>query len=93
MVLLPEDQQVTDVTADQRLVDRDNVRRALQAMEDLPSRQREVLYLYSCEALSLVEIANVLGISSDAAKASLSLARQKMRRKLQDLCPHRSPRR
>lgn len=91
MVLLPEDQQVTDVTADQRLVDRDNVRRALQAMEDLPSRQREVLYLYSCEALSLVEIAGVLGISSDAVKASLSLARQKMRRKLQDLCPHRSP--
>ena len=89
IALAADDQQVANPTADQQLVDREDVSRALHAMEDLPSRQREVLYLYSCEALSLAEIANVLSIRSDAVKASLSLARKKMRRELQDLCPNR----
>ncbi|MFV2070392.1 MAG: RNA polymerase sigma factor, partial [Pirellulales bacterium] len=90
--LSPECQQDTSVTPDRKLIEREDVRRTLTAMEKLPTRQREVLYLYSCDALSLAEIADVLGISSDAVKASLSLARKKMRRELEDLSPNRFPR-
>ena len=91
VALVAEDQPVTSPTPDQQLVARENVKRALHAMEDLPARQREILYLYSCAGLSLAEIAGVLSISSDSVKASLSLARKKMRQNLQDLCPNRFP--
>lgn len=91
VALSAEDHQATNRTPDQQVVDCEDVRRALHAMECLPTRQREVLYLYSCEALSLAEIADVLNISSHAVKASLSLARKKMRQELQDLCPNRFP--
>ena len=62
-----------------KLADADELRRVLAALDELPDRQREVLYLNACEQLSLREVAEVLGISSDAAKASLSLARGKLR--------------
>jgi DNA-directed RNA polymerase specialized sigma24 family protein len=66
--LLAEDQPGTNVAPAQQLIDREDVKRALDAMDELPSRQREVLYLHACEALSLAEIAGVLGISSEAVK-------------------------
>ena len=53
--------------------------RVVEALQRLPSRQREVLYLHAWEQLSLGEIAQVLGISVDAVKSSLSLARRRMR--------------
>jgi len=65
--------------------------RALEAMNALPPRQREVLYLCSCEGLAPVEVAAVLGISAEAAKASLSLGRKKMRELLPDLFPNEAP--
>jgi RNA polymerase sigma-70 factor (ECF subfamily) len=65
--------------------------RALGAMAALPPRQREVLHLSACEGLTPTEVADVLGISADAAKASLSLARKKMRELLQDLFPDPAP--
>jgi RNA polymerase sigma-70 factor (ECF subfamily) len=89
--LAAEDRQGADPLPDAQLVDREDLRRALRAMDGLPPRQREVLYLHSCEALSLDQIAEVLNIRGDAVKASLSLARKKMRQKLPDLCPNRSP--
>src|SRR5262245_4386306 len=58
--------------------DREDLRRALQALDTLPDRQREVLYLSACEGLPPREIAAVLGISPEAAKASLSLARKRL---------------
>jgi RNA polymerase sigma-70 factor (ECF subfamily) len=65
--------------------------RALEAMAALPDRQREVLYLSACEGLASAEIATVLGISPDAAKASLSLARKRIRQQLHDLFPDSTP--
>jgi RNA polymerase sigma-70 factor (ECF subfamily) len=60
---------------------------ALQAMAALPDRQREALYLSTCEGLSFAEVGEVLGISAAAAKASLSMARKKVRELLPDLMP------
>ncbi len=70
---------------DQGLADQDDVRRAFEAMEKLPARQKEVLYLRACEDLSAAEISAVLGISSDAVKANLCEARKKLRIELKDL--------
>jgi RNA polymerase sigma-70 factor (ECF subfamily) len=81
----------SNVPPDKQLIDREDVQRTVDAMDGLPPRQREVLYLYACEELSLAEIADVLDISSNAVKASLSLARKRMRRQLEDLCPDHSP--
>ena len=67
--------------------DREELGRALEALNALPSRQREVLYLSACEGLGSAEVAEVLGISPEAAKANLSLARKKMREQLPDLFP------
>jgi RNA polymerase sigma factor (sigma-70 family) len=66
---------------------REELGRALEAMNALPPRQREVLYLSACEGLATREIAEVLGITADAVKANLSLARKKLREQLQDLFP------
>ena len=65
--------------------------RALEALAALPPRQREVLYLSACEGLTTGEVAEVLGISADAAKANLSLARKKMRQQLPDLFADPTP--
>lgn len=65
--------------------ERENVRLAFAAMDALPERQRQVLYLVTCENLAHDEAANVLGISDTALKANLSLARREMRRRLKDI--------
>jgi RNA polymerase sigma-70 factor, ECF subfamily len=65
--------------------DRENVRLALAAMDELPPRQRQVLYLATCEDLGHSEIAEILEISEPAVKANLSLARKEMRRRLKDV--------
>ncbi len=54
-------------------------------MDALPPRQRQVLYLFSIERLTLAETAEVLEISAEATKASLCLARQALRRRLKEL--------
>ncbi len=65
--------------------ERENVRLALAAMDGLPPRQRQVLYLATCEQLSHAEVADVLGISIRAVKSNLSLARKEMRVRLKDI--------
>lgn len=65
--------------------ERESVRLALAAMDKLPPRQRQVLYLASCEQLSHDEVAHVLGISGAAVKSNLSLARKEMRLRLKDV--------
>jgi DNA-directed RNA polymerase specialized sigma24 family protein len=54
-------------------------------MDHLPQRQKQVLYLITCEGLSHSEVGEVLGIGLAAVKASLSLARKEMRRQLSDI--------
>ncbi len=78
-------------TAERVLAGREDLARALEALAALPPRQREVLYLSACEGLTCAEVAEVLGLSTDAAKASLSLARQKLRQQLDDLFPNPVP--
>lgn len=86
------DEQCSPTTPpDREATDREDVQLAMEAMDWLPSRQREVLCLHACQQLSLAEIAEVLQLSPEAVKASLSLARKKMRRWLNDLCPDRYP--
>jgi RNA polymerase sigma-70 factor (ECF subfamily) len=69
----------------ERTEDQEQVALALAAMDELPPRQRQVLYLATCEELSIAEVAEVLGINVPAVKSSLSLARREMRQRLQDL--------
>jgi RNA polymerase sigma factor (sigma-70 family) len=61
------------------------VRLALAAMDELPPRQRQVLYLVTCEQLDHDEIAAVLEITVAAVKSNLSIARKEMRRRLKDI--------
>jgi RNA polymerase sigma-70 factor, ECF subfamily len=88
---LPEDFASDLHTAEQDAEDHDDVRRALEALEALPGRQREVLYLCACEGLSAAEISVVLGISIDAVKANLCLARKRLRRDLKEIYEDRFP--
>lgn len=64
---------------------RENVELALAAMDELPPRQRQVLYLATCEQMTNSEVATVLELSEPAVKANLSLARKEMRRRLKEL--------
>ena len=70
---------------DQAAQQREQLDRVMRAMEALPVRQRQVLHLYTCESLSVSEIAAILKISANAVKASLSLARKQMRTQLKDI--------
>ncbi|MBN2475272.1 MAG: RNA polymerase sigma factor [Pirellulales bacterium] len=91
LVPLADDHAAATIAPERQIDDREDLQRALEAMESLPSRQREVLYLHACEDLALAEIGRVLSISTEAAKASLSLARKKLRRQLRDICRDRFP--
>jgi RNA polymerase sigma-70 factor, ECF subfamily len=73
---------------DRLAADREELDLALSVMAALPDRQREVLYLSTCEGLSSTEIGEVLGINAAAAKANLSLARQKMREQMPNVFPN-----
>lgn len=86
-----EGRQGTKAAPDRKLTDQEDLERILETMDSLPSRQREVLYLRACEELSLAEIAGILNISVEAVKASLSLARKRMRRQLKDVCEDHFP--
>jgi RNA polymerase sigma-70 factor (ECF subfamily) len=67
-----------------RLERADAVRRAMGA---LPPVQREALYLFEFEGLSLADIAVVLEIEPNAVKARLYRAREQLRRLLAPLRP------
>ena len=86
------DSEVSVTPSPERLAaSHDDLSRALDALAGLPPRQREVLYLSACEEMAPAEVAAVLGISPDAAKANLSLARKAVRRQLPDLFPDPAP--
>ncbi len=76
---LDDDQRAPTPPPERGLIAREDHDRVVEALERLPPRQREVLYLHAWEELSLGEIAEVFGISVDAVKSSLSLARRRMR--------------
>lgn len=72
-------------------IGREELRRTLDALAGLPPRQREVLHLCAVEGLGPTEIAGILDISVDAAKASLWLARTALRLQLPDLISAPAP--
>lgn len=74
-------------STDHVLSHQEELARALQTLEELPPRQREVLYLSACEGMKATEIAKILETTTDAIKASLSLARKKMRESLDESVP------
>ncbi len=80
----------SEVPPDLKLIVQEDVERTLKAIDSLPSRQREVLFLHAVEGFSIAEIAEILATSPAAVKASLSLARKRIRRKLADIRPDRS---
>jgi RNA polymerase sigma-70 factor (ECF subfamily) len=88
---LPADYVGGARTTEQRLNDQEDLRRALEVMEALPDRQREVLHLSACEGLSAADVSLVLGISADAVKANLCLARKRLRQELKELYEDRFP--
>jgi RNA polymerase sigma-70 factor (ECF subfamily) len=53
-----------------------------QAVGALPQLQREAVYLFEFEGLSLAEIAAILNIEANAVKARLHRARQQLKRLL-----------
>jgi RNA polymerase sigma-70 factor (ECF subfamily) len=81
---ISDDLECRTILPGDALVAREDVSRAVAAMDRLPPRQREVLYLHACEGLSHAEIGAVLGITFEGVKASLSIARKKMRQQLVD---------
>jgi RNA polymerase sigma-70 factor (ECF subfamily) len=82
---LPDDPQSAIVPPDQAFMAREDLRRVLEAIDALPTRQREVLHLRACEELSVKEIAAILGISPEAAKASLCEARKRLRQRFSEI--------
>ena len=58
---------------------------ALAALDRLPERQRQVMYLVTIEQLDRCEVADVLGITTEAVKANLSAARKQLREQLRPL--------
>ncbi len=72
-------------SADTASDDRENVRLAMAAMDQLPERQRQVLYLITCENLSRDEVATILEMSETAVNSNLSLARKEMRQRLKEV--------
>jgi RNA polymerase sigma-70 factor, ECF subfamily len=67
-----------------RLERADAVRRAVDA---LPQHQREALYLFEFEGLSLADIAVVLEIEPNAVQARLFRARERLKRLLAPFAP------
>ncbi len=65
----------------------EEVRLVIRAMDTLPPRQRQVLYLSAFEGLSGGEIAGVLEIGEGAVRTSLCLARKALREKLDRVHP------
>lgn len=64
-----------------RVARRETLGRVLDAVSDLPPRQREVLLLRARGGLSYREIAEVLGIGEGAVKTHLVTARRKLLRR------------
>jgi RNA polymerase sigma-70 factor (ECF subfamily) len=84
-VALPIDQPDRGPGPERKVEDQESLRLALQSLQELPDRQRHALYLRACEGLSAAEIASVLDTSADSVKASLCVARKKLREQLREL--------
>ncbi len=76
--------EATSPPADESVVRRDARGRVLEALRDLPTRQREVLALRYYLDLSEADIATALGISRGAVKSHASRGAAGLRERLSD---------
>ena len=75
----------TDSLRGEHLEREEAVAEALAALDALPTRQRQVMYLVTVEQLPQEEVADILEISPQAVKASLSAARKQLRAQLSSI--------
>ena len=85
--VISEDDALEAASLDEALMKDERAEALFRAFEQLPSLQREALFLFEFEGLSLVESAAVLGIEPNAVKARLFRAREQLKRVLE---PERS---
>ncbi len=62
----------------------EQVARAMSFFQRLPDRQRQVMFLRCIEEYSINQIAKTLSTTENNVKASLSIARKKVRQMMQD---------
>jgi RNA polymerase sigma-70 factor (ECF subfamily) len=75
----------SQVSAENSEMNKEHLRLTLAALDELPDRQRTVLYLQACEGLAVNEIADVLGIAPAAVKSSAHAGRKKLREQLKEI--------
>lgn len=83
--LLEQPPPSREPTVSKKMIQQENVAQAMAVLDQLPDRQRQVMHLITIEQLSQQTTAEILGISVAAVKASLSMARKRMREQLRDL--------
>ena len=81
---LPDGVVGREASAELLVEEKEELDRAVDLLNSLPARQREVLHMSACEEMTAAEIAEVLQISRESVKANLSLARKAMRELLKD---------
>lgn len=82
---LPEDLPRADRSVEEAMLESEEVHEVVHRVDELPTRQRQVLWLHAFEELSLEEISRVLDISVNTAKVNLFQARKTLRRRLNGL--------
>ena len=81
-----EDQEQSHAAGfDEDLLRMERAEAVQQAIAALPQMQREALYLFEFEELSLAEVAGILNIEVNAVKARLYRARERLKRLLEHL--------
>jgi RNA polymerase sigma-70 factor (ECF subfamily) len=79
------EQPETSPGIDEELIRLERAEAVRQAVDALPQTQREPLYLFEFEGLSLTEIAEILNIEANAVKVRLYRARERLKRLLAPL--------
>lgn len=74
----------TTPAPENEIENRESLVEALALLDELPERQRTVLYLVAVEELSISDVCDILDINASTAKANLSIARKQMRGRLSD---------
>jgi len=72
---------------EERLMSLERAEAVQHALAALPETQREALYLFEFEGLSLAESAVILGIDTNAVKARLYRGREQLKRMLDPFLP------
>jgi len=85
--LQPEDDAGYEPRIDEQLIRKENAEALRNAMAALPVAQREALFLFEFEQMSLEETAAALRIETNAVKARLHRARQALKRALCQMRP------